>query len=82
MAVEFRSTISNPIVASGVELLKGLFASPDSTGPVAYAMVADDSGEAALMKREAFQRVHELLVRPGNPKWAVQGTFLPSMVSY
>ena len=60
-AGEFRSATSNPIVASGVELLKDLFASPDSIGPVAYAREADNSEVAALMKREAFERVAELL---------------------
>lgn len=58
---EFRVAISNPIVASGVELLRELFASTDSLGPVAYGRQADNAEEAALMGREAFERVDEFL---------------------
>lgn len=61
VAVEFRAAIANPIVASGVELLKKLFASTDSVGPVAYARDSDDFEEASLKQREAFERVAELL---------------------
>jgi Nucleotidyl transferase AbiEii toxin, Type IV TA system len=63
MAKEFRNAISNPIVASGVELLRDLFAATDSIGPVAYAREADDFEHAILKQREAFERVTELLDR-------------------
>ncbi len=61
MAEEFVNAISNPIVASGVELLKDLFGSIDSVGPIAYAREADDFEDASLKQREAFERVNELL---------------------
>ena len=61
IANEFSAYVSNPIVASGVALLKELFASTDSLGPVAYAREADDLEDAALKQREAYERVHELL---------------------
>ncbi len=60
---EFRSALVNPLVASGLELLKVLFASPVSLGPVAYAREADNIEELELMKREAFERVAELLAK-------------------
>ena len=61
MAQEFCDAISNPIVASGVELLRRLFAETDSVGPVAYGRQADNGEIAALMAREAFERVDEFL---------------------
>ena len=66
VAEEFRNAISNPIVASGVELLKDLFGSIDSVGPVAYAREADDFEDASLKQREAFERVAELLAKIGS----------------
>lgn len=63
VATEFRTAISNSIVASGVELLRDLFASSDSVGPVAYARQSDSFEESELMKREAVERVAELLAK-------------------
>ena len=63
IAQEIVRAMTNPIVASGVNLLRTLFASPDSEGPIAYAMDADDDYERALKKREAFERVTDLYVR-------------------
>jgi hypothetical protein len=61
IAQEFSNYTTNQIVASGVALLKELFASPDSIGPVAYAREADDLEDAALKRREAHERVKALL---------------------
>ncbi len=63
VATEFRTAVSNSIVASGVKLLRDLFASTDSVGPVAYARDAHNREESELMKREAFERVAELLAK-------------------
>lgn len=63
IAAEFKSSIANPILASGVELLRELFASVDAVGPLAYAQDAESLEELHLMKREAFERVAQLLAR-------------------
>jgi hypothetical protein len=61
VAEQFRSALSNPIVASGVALLRELFASTKAVGPMAYARETVDLDEAALKQREAFERVAEFL---------------------
>ncbi len=63
IAKEFQSAISSPIVAAGVDLLRELFATTGSIGPVAYARGSEDLEDAALKRREAFERVAELLER-------------------
>jgi hypothetical protein len=63
MAREFSNVLPSSIVHAGVELLKDLFASIDSVGPVAYAKDTADPEEASLRRREAFERVALLLDR-------------------
>lgn len=61
VAQEFCDAITNPFVASGIELLRRLFASTEAVGPVAYGRQADDAETSALMAREGFERVDEFL---------------------
>lgn len=63
VAKEFLECISNPTVASGVGLLRELFASKDSKGPVAYAKKANEAEDSALRQLEAFTRVEDLLLK-------------------
>ncbi len=61
IADEYREVVTNPLVASGLELLASLFSSVKSIGPVAYAKGADDKEQSDLFAREAYLRVQELL---------------------
>ena len=63
IAEGFAAVSASPLVRSGIALLEELFASTDAVGPVAYAEDAPDDDDAALMRREAFERVNELLLR-------------------
>ena len=56
----FLATSQNPLVASALILLKELFRSTDSVGPVAYASGSEDKDDSALLRREAFERFVEL----------------------
>lgn len=59
---QYRMVLSNPLVASGIELLAHLFESERAIGPTAYSKRADDDAEAKILAREAYERVQELLI--------------------
>ncbi len=61
IAEAYRTVLTNPIVSAGIMLLRSLFESGEAAGPLAYARRASDAEERALMQREAFERVKELL---------------------
>ena len=61
IANEYRKVHANPLVAAGLELLGALFNSTEAVGPVSLAKGAQDADEAALLAREAYERVQELL---------------------
>ncbi len=66
VAAAYRSELESPLVLVGLERLKRLFLSIDAIGPIEYARGETDSITAALMRREAFERVAELLRKLGD----------------
>jgi len=61
IAEEFGPALINPLVSSGLALLRILFESPEAIGPQAFSRQATDEDEEGLMRREAFERISELL---------------------
>jgi len=61
IANQYREVLSNPLVAAGLALLSSLFGSVAAVGPVAYSRGAEDAEQGALLAREAYERVQELL---------------------
>ena len=63
IVAEIEPAVGHPLVMAGVRLLGQLFMKHDSIGPVSYASNERDLEEAALMRREAYSRVNDLLDR-------------------
>lgn len=61
IAEEYRLALANPLIFEGLALLRTLFESSEAAGPLAYSRQAADESEEGLMRREAFERVQELL---------------------
>lgn len=61
IAEAYRDVLKNVHISRGVTLLRRLFETQQSIGPLAYASQSQDSEQMALLQREAFERVQELL---------------------
>jgi hypothetical protein len=63
IAKQFSEEKGNPLITHGIRLLTKMFDSVDALGPTAYAQRAVSSEDAALLKREAVERIRRLLLK-------------------